>query len=113
MKNSKLATGTLIGAVVTGFVASLCCVGPLILLLLGIGGAWTSTLTQFAFLRPITITFTLVLLSIAFWKLYISPRSCAICVEPKTLRAQRMIFWIVAIILIGLLTFPWWALLFY
>ena len=116
MKNAKITTGFLIGAVLTGIVASLCCVGPLVLLLLGVAGAWASNLTSLAFLRPFTIPLTLVLLGIAFWKLYITPRSCSVdkpCVEPKVLRIQRILFWIIAVLLIGLLTFPWYAPLFY
>ena len=32
--------------------ASICCVGPLLLLSLGIGGAWVSTLTSMESVRP-------------------------------------------------------------
>jgi len=108
--------GALITAIIAGIVASLCCVGPLVLLLLGIGSAWISTLTVFAPWRPVAIVITLLFLGLAFWQLYLRPRSCALgeaCAVPSKLRLQRVIFWIVAIILFLLLTIPWYASLFY
>ena len=116
MKKLNGGKGTLIGAIAAAIVASLCCVGPLVLLALGIGGAWISTLTQLEFLRPIAIIITLLFLVVAFWKLYITPKRCAVdkpCANPKLLRLQRIIFWIVTILLLLLLAFPWYAFLFY
>ena len=46
---------TMIAGVFTGIGASLCCVAPLLLISLGFGGAWLSTLTLFEPLRPIFI----------------------------------------------------------
>lgn len=54
---------TLIASVLAGIGASLCCVAPLVLISLGIGGAWMATLTAFEPVRP-------VLLGLAFHKLY-------------------------------------------
>lgn len=116
IKNSKITTGSLIGAIFADIVASLCCVGPLVLLLLGVSGAWVSTLTKLAFLRPITLPMAVVFLGIAFWKLYIAPRTCSLdksCADSKVLRLQRILFWLVVVVLLGLLTFPWYASLFY
>ncbi len=116
MKKTNWGKDTLIGAIVAAVVASLCCVGPLVLIALGIGGAWASTLTHLEFLRPIAILITLLFLGIAFWKLYITPKRCAIdkpCAKPRLLRVQRIIFWLVTIVLLLLLAFPWYAFLFY
>lgn len=117
MKNSKITLGSIIVAVIAGITASLCCIAPLILLLLGVGGAWISFLTKLSFLRPFGISLTIVFLATAFWKLYISPKQdCKerqICALPNVLRFQRILFWIVTIFLILLLTFPWYAPLFY
>lgn len=103
-------------AMISGITASLCCVAPLLLLTLGISGAWISTLTKFEVIRPIAILITLIFLGLAFWHLYLKPISCAMdqaCAKPRLQRLQRIIFWIVTIFLIGLLSFPWWAPLFY
>lgn len=116
MKDTKIASGSLVAAVFAAIGASLCCVLPLVLVVLGIGGAWVSTLTHFEFLRPVAITITLLCLGIAFWKLYVTPRSCAAdrpCVHPKVIKRQRIIFWTVTLLIMMLITFPWIAPLFY
>ncbi|HAT7074300.1 TPA: mercury transporter MerT [Legionella pneumophila] len=116
MTNSRWILSTLGGAIIGAFAASLCCIGPLALLALGIGGVWVSTLTQLEFLRPIGIAITLIFLILAFWRIYLVPRSCSegkSCSKPGNLLVQRLIFWIIALLLILLLTFPQYAFLFY
>lgn len=115
MKEATWSKYTIIG-VITAIIASLCCVGPLLLLSLGLGGAWISTLTQFDFLRPIGIVITIIFLVLAFWKIHITPKKCSTdkpCATPRALHVQRAIFWIVTLLLVLLLTFPWYAFLFY
>ena len=96
--------------------ASLCCVAPLVLISLGIGGAWMSTLTGLEPYRPIFVVLTLGLLGLAGLKLYRQPAVCApgrACADGAVQRRQRLIFWSVAALLLLLLTFPWYASLFY
>jgi hypothetical protein len=50
--NTNLA---LVGGVLAGIGASACCVGPFLLLSLGIGGAWIGHLTTLEPYRPIFI----------------------------------------------------------
>lgn len=106
----------MVGAVVAGIGASLCCVAPLVLLALGIGGTWISTLTSLEPYRPIFIALTLVFLFLAFRNLYLAPQRCApdtACAVPTTRRNQRVLFWIVSVLLLGLLTFPYYAGVFF
>lgn len=113
---SKSPKGSLITAIIGTLLASLCCVAPLVLLMLGIGGVWVSTLTQLEFLRPIGIITTIVFLGIAYYKLYITPKKCAIdkpCAKPANLKMYRILFWVITIILVTLMAFPWYAFLFY
>lgn len=115
MKN-KLTKGSLIAAIITAIGASLCCVGPLILLALGISGVWITALSHLAFMRPFGIILTIIFLSLTFWKLYITPQKCAVdqsCAHPKILRRYRIIFWLVTIIVLLLIAFPWYAAIFY
>ncbi len=108
--------GSMIAAVTAAIGASLCCVGPLVLLALGIGGSWISLLTDLEPYRPIFIAITLAFLFLAFRKLYLIPRQCApddACAVPSTLRNQRIIFWIVTVTLIALVTFPYYGLIFF
>jgi mercuric ion transport protein len=113
---SKSPKGSLITAIIGTLLASLCCVAPLLLLMLGIGGAWVSTLTHLEFLRPIGIIITIVFLGLAYYKLYITPKKCSLdkpCSKPKNLRRYRMLFWVITFILMILMAFPWYAFLFY
>jgi mercuric ion transport protein len=92
--------------------ASVCCVGPLVLLALGIGGSWMSSLTALSPVRPVFMVITLGLLGWAFKNLYITPRNCVegeVCANPKVQRNQRIIFWMVASLILLLLTFPYYA----
>jgi mercuric ion transport protein len=96
--------------------ASACCVGPLVLLSLGIGGAWVANLRMLEPWRPLFIGMTIVFLVLAFRKLYMVPAACApgaACAVPAARKRQRLIFWLVAVPLILLLAFPWYAPLFY
>jgi mercuric ion transport protein len=106
----------LTAGVLAGIGASLCCVAPLILLSLGLGGAWVASLTAFEPLRPIFLLLALFFVGWAFRKLYIVPQTCEpgkLCAEDGTIHKQRFIFWAVTIPLLGLLAFPWLAPLFY
>lgn len=107
---------TTIAATLAAIGASLCCVGPLALLALGIGGTWISYLTALEPYSPIFIGITLLFLFLAFRKLYLVPRQCApdeACALPTVLRNQRIIFWIVTVVLIAILTFPYYGLMFF
>lgn len=104
--------GSLVAGVLAAVGASVCCVGPLMLLALGIGGAWVANLTAFDPLRPWFIAATLVFLGLAFRQLYLQPQVCepgAACAEPTVRRRQRLIFWVVAVALLALLSVPWLA----
>lgn len=90
--------------------------GPLVLLALGIGGSWISNLTAMEPYRPIFIGLTLLFLGLAFRQLYLVPQVCAPgtpCADPITMKRQRLIFWIVALLLLCLLAVPLLAPLFY
>lgn len=96
--------------------ASACCVGPLLLLALGIGGSWVSRLTAMEPYRPIFIGLTLLFLGLAFRQLYLVPQACepgTPCADPITLRRQRLIFWTVGVLLLGLIAVPMLASLLY
>lgn len=107
--------GSLVAGVLAAIGASVCCVGPLVLLTLGIGGAWIANLSALEPLRPWFIAATLVFLGLAFRRLYLQPQVCApgaVCAEPIVLKRQRLIFWVVALALLALLSVPWMAPLF-
>lgn len=113
---STTGTRALIASVLAGIGASVCCVGPLVLLALGIGGTWVGNLTTMEPYRPFFIGLTLLFLALAFRKLYLVPQVCTPgtpCADPRTIHRQRLTFWIVAALLLALLAVPWLAPLFY
>ena len=104
----------LVGAL-AAITASLCCVVPLVLITLGVGGAWVASLSQFEPLRPVYIGIALVMLFLAWRKLY-QASSCTadkVCADAGLQRRQRVIFWVVSVFILVLLVFPWFAPLFY
>lgn len=104
--------GSLLAGVLAAVGASVCCVGPLVLLALGIGGAWVANLTALEPLRPWLIAATLLFLALAFRRLYLQSQVCepgSACAEPIVLKRQRAIFWVVALALLALLSVPWMA----
>lgn len=106
---------TLIAGVLAGIGASLCCVAPLVLLSLGIGGAWVANLTVLEPVRPLFIGLALLFIGLSFRKLYLTTQTCETdkpCANDEVIRKQRFIFWGVTIPLLGLLAFPWFAPLF-
>ena len=108
--------GTLIASILAAVGASVCCVGPLVLLGLGISGAWISNLTALEPYRPKFIGLTLLFLGLAFRKLYLVPQVCepgTSCANPRTAKRQRTVFWIVSVLLLGLLAVPLVAPLLY
>jgi mercuric ion transport protein len=107
---------TIIASVLAGIGASLCCVAPLVLLSLGLGGAWVANLTAFEPVRPVFIGLALLFIALSFRKLYLTTRICEPgkpCADDEVIRKQRFIFWGVTLPLLGLLAFPWFAPLFY
>jgi len=110
--NYRSSRGTLIAGIIAGITASACCVGPLVLLMLGISGSWISNLTALEPYRPIFIGMTLLFLGLAFRKLYLVPQRCAVyapCVRPANLRRQRIAFWLVSVAVLLLIAFPWYG----
>lgn len=110
------ATSAVIAGALAAIGASLCCGAPLLLLMLGIGGAWIARLTALSPYSPIFTGLTLVFLGLAFRTLYLAPRLCVAgeaCADRRVLGRQRLIFWSVAVPSLGALAAPWLAPLFY
>jgi len=110
------AKGSLAAGVLAAVGASVCCVGPLALLALGVGGAWVVSLTALEPIRPYFVVATLGFLGLAFHRLYLQPRVCGpggSCADMRVVRRQRLIFWVVTSAVLALLSVPWLAPWFY
>ncbi len=110
---SMSAKSQLAGGVIAGIGASICCVGPLVLVALGLGGAAAGLIAFFTPLRPIFIGLALVFLGFAAYRLFYVPAVCApgmACAEPRTLRNQRLLFMGALIVTAALVAFPWYVI---
>lgn len=108
------------GALLTGglaaLLASTCCLGPLVLIMLGISGAWISKLTLLEPYRPIFIGAAIVALFFAYRRIWRPSGECApgqVCALPSANRSYKALFWIVVALLIVALGFPLIASWFY
>src|SRR6516225_896856 len=114
--NTQKGTGFLVAGILSAIGASICCLGPLVLLALGVSGAWIGSLTALEPYRPIFIGLTLLFLGSVFYRLYLARPAClreSTCANPHALKRQRLGFWIVAVVALGLIAAPWVAPLFY
>lgn len=92
--------------------ASACCVGPLVLVALGLGGAWASGLRALEPLYPVFLVLALGAFGFAFWRLYVAPRLCApeaACAAAPVLRRQRIAFWVALVVAKAILFFPFYG----
>lgn len=103
---------TLIGGLFAGIAASSCCVGPFLLLSLGVSGSWIGNLSAMDTYRPYLIGLTLILMGLAFRKLYLLPQACEVdtpCASPDYVKKQRIIFWMISVFVLLMITFPYYA----
>ena len=98
------------GAVLAAAAASVCCVLPVTVALAGVGSAAFGSL--FEPYRPLMIGLTLLFLGFAFYRAYRSQASeCApgeSCAVSQNHLRQRLLLWIVAVVAMLLLTFPYY-----
>lgn len=102
----------LVGILVGALVASVCCLGPLVLVLLGATGAWIGGLAGLEPLRPLLMAATAGLLGLAFYREYRRPaaEACepgAACAVPAARRGARVALWVVALAAVTLLALPY------
>jgi mercuric ion transport protein len=101
---------------VAAILASTCCLGPLVLVLLGFGGAWISNLTVLEPYRPLFIGVALFALFFAYRQIFRAASACKpgeICAIPQVQTTYKAIFWGVAALIVIALAFPYILPLFY
>jgi mercuric ion transport protein len=102
----------LAGAALAAIGASVCCVVPLVLVLLGISGTWIAQLTALDAWRPWFSAATLACLGVAFWTLQRAATRCdtdGTCADPVMLRRRRRTLAIVTVLIALLLLFPYYV----
>lgn len=99
------------GVVASAVAASVCCLGPLLLLALGVSGAWIGTLSAFEPYRPLFAVVTVGLLAVAFYRVYRKPvaEACApggYCADAKAERINKVSLWTVTVVAAAMLAAP-------
>ena len=113
--NQKTSNFPMIGGILAAIGAGVCCVGPLVLLLLGISGSWIGNLTAFEPYRPVFVLFVVLLFSYSGWKIYRPVDECkadTACAVPATQQRRKVIFWLSALTALILVTSNYWILWF-
>ena len=116
MSESKSGRGSLIAGGIAAALASACCLGPLVLITLGISGAWVGSLAALDPYRPWFIGAALVAMVFAWRRIYRSAGACQpgdVCAVPRVRTAYKIVFWIVALLILTALAFPFVLPLFY
>ncbi len=100
-----------IGGIISAILASLCCVGPFVLVMLGASGAWVGNLRVFEPYRPIFIMFTMSFLGAGFYNVYKKPKEdCkpgSLCAVPQTKKVGRIFLWTATILVVFMLVLPY------
>lgn len=115
-RSSSVGRGALLTGGLVAILASTCCLGPLVLLTLGVSGAWISQLTLLEPYQPLFISAAIVALFFAYRRIWRPATDCApgqVCELPSANRSYKLIFWIVVGLVILALGFPLIAPWFY
>lgn len=97
------------GALLSAVTASICCIGPIALALLGLGGG--ALLLKFEPYRPYLLAATALFLGAAFYLTYRRPtvEQCAsdsTCPSAASTKGQKLALWIVTLLVLLAATFP-------
>lgn len=101
---------------IAALLAGACCVAPLMLVSVGLGGAWLANLQLLAPYRPAFIAIALAALALAGWRVYRPATQCApgeICAVPRARSRYKIGFWAAVALLVSMLAFPYLAPLLY
>lgn len=100
------------GGILAALGATSCCVLPLILFSLGIGGAWMGNLTALSQYQPMFMAVALGFLAVGFWRVYRRPTACApgtACATPGSSRLAKIGLWAAAVLILAAIGFPYAA----
>ena len=116
MSDSPNGRGALFAGGFAAILASTCCLGPLVLVMLGFSGAWIGNLTALEPYRPLFIGVALVALYFAYRRIYRPAQACKpgeVCAIAQVRTTYKLIFWVVAVLVLVALGFPFVLPMFY
>ena len=116
MSAEKTGSGALALGGLAALVASACCLAPLVLVSVGLGGAWMANLQMLSPYRWGFLAAAAVALVFAYRRIYRPAAECEpgeVCALPQAKRTYKVIFWFVGALVLASLSIPYWAPLFY
>ncbi len=107
LREEFAATGGILGALA----ATACCILPLVLFSLGVGGVWVGRLASLAPYQPYFIGFAALSIGYGFWLVYRRPRAaCAegdACARPLPKRLVKTALWSATVLVLAALVYPY------
>lgn len=102
-----------LSALFTALLASICCILPLVVGLLGVGAGLVGSLAVFEMFRPVFILLTVGLLGFAFYRMYrpaarCGPDGSCDLVDPALRRRSLALLWSIAVFALAALLFPYY-----
>jgi len=116
MKSDRKSSGILAAGGIAAVLASSCCLGPLVFVLLGASGAWIGNLAALEPYRPLFLGLTIVALIFGGFRIFRPARACVGdggCSSPRTRFTQKIFFSVVAGLALIAVFFPYFAYLLY
>lgn len=114
--SDRPSSGALFLGGLAAILASACCLGPLILVVLGVSGAWIGNLTKLEPYHWYFIAASVVALFFAGRRIFRPTKPCApgeACAIPQTRRVYKIIFGILSALVLLAVLFPYVAKFFY
>ena len=114
--SERAGSGALFVGGLAAILASTCCLGPLLLVALGLSGAWIGNLTRLEPYRPFFIAAALVALFFAGRRIFRPAQACEpgqICAVPRTRHIYKTLFVIASVLVVIALVYPYVAKFFY
>ncbi|RUL77767.1 mercuric ion transporter MerT [Dyella choica] len=100
----------------SAILASACCLGPLVLVSIGLSGVWIGQLTRLEPLRPWFLIVSMLALVFAYRGIFRPASACGpdqVCATPAVRRVYKALFGIVAALVLIAFGFPYAAPWFY
>ena len=110
-RDSTQKTGllALLAGGLAALLASACCIGPLLLLSVGISGAWIGHLTELGPLQPVFLGVAVLALVVAWRRIWRPTQDCEpglVCALPPVKRAYQWLFGLAVALIAVALVFP-------
>ena len=112
----RTGSGALFVGGLAAILASTCCLGPLVLVALGVSGAWIGNLTKLEPYRLYFVGGAALALLFAGRRIFRRTQACKpdeVCALPATRRIYKILFGVVSVLVLIALVFPYVVKLFY